>query len=323
MKRKLHSIMFALAAALLILAPAPGKADVTDGYCASYDGGSNNFHIPCLIYGNSTYSVDLSVVSSTPPTLTVSAIGASSLAPTLGKCATFNASNSTVSIPCVVLGETRYWADFSVGPNAATLLKNNAGIPRSCIPLTQVPNGVTVDISAKGEVTGNVAEAVVRNGTNQELCFCAMPCMSLANSSADAQNLAVVKTGLLCLGPSQTGTMQLQGSCINQSKHAPSMGQSMALYAESRNDLCSLSQAIDRELQIGEQFTPDMFIAMQAVWAITDNAPPLDTNSVALIKQLFRQAGLNPDNYLAFSGSGMNPMNVLEAGPLLKLRKFP
>lgn len=300
MKRKIFSIVLVFVELFLILGSAPGTADVTDAYCASYDGGSNKFHIPCLIYGDSSFSVDLNLVNSTPPTLSVSAVSTSELASTLGKCATFNASDSTVSIPCVVLGETRYWTNFSVGPSVATLIKNDAGIPRSCVPLTQVPNGVTVQITAKGEVTGSVAEATVHNGTNQDLCFCALPCMSLANSSADAQNLTVIKSSLLCLGPSQSGTIQVKGSCINQDKHTPTLGQAMTPYTESRNDLCALSQAIDRELQIGDEFTPDMLIAMQALWAITNDSAPMDADSIAQVIQLFRKAGLNPDAYPAF-----------------------
>lgn len=321
MTRRLHSIVFVLATVFLILKPALGEADVTDGYCATYDSNTNNFHIPCLIYGGINYTVDLNVASSNPPTLTVTSATAGGLAPTLGKCATFNISNSTVSIPCVVLGETRYWADFSVGPNAATLIKNDAGIPRSCVPLTQVPSGVTVNISAKGSVVGSVAEAAIRNGTGQQLCFCAMPCMSLANSSGDAQNLTVVKSALLCLAPSQSGTIQLQGSCIDQSKHTPTNGQGMTAYGESRNDLCALAQAIDRDIQ--DLTSADAILVAQAIWIITDNSP-LVMVAPERVKQLFRQAGLNPDNYPGFSAPIDAYATSAPSGPgLFKLKKLP
>lgn len=275
------------------------EAQITNNYCATYNPNTSTLNIPCVLFGGGAHDVNLQLTNTAPITLAVSGVSPSNLAPALGQCATFNPANSTVSIPCVVVGSTKFWADFdvSIGTNInVTLRKASSGVPTNCTPLTQPPVGVTVEVVPTGEATGHVATANVQNNTGQQVCFCAEPCMGLRNSSPSAQNFTLYKTSsALCIEAGGQGSIPSFGSCANAPLAIPDPSQRMTFFTESRGDLCALTQTIERELDTSSAGL-GMFVAASAIWVITDNFAP-DPLLSQQVKELFQQAGLDLNSY--------------------------
>jgi len=322
-----HDILRLTAAAgalvFVLITSISVEADVTNNYCATYNSTNSTLNIPCVLHDGSAYDVSLLLTNSAPITLAVTGVSPSSLAPALGRCATFNPANSTASIPCVVVGSTKYWADFNVslGTNInVTLRKSSSGVPTNCIPLTQPPVGVTVEVVPTGEFTGHVATAHVQNNTGQQVCFCAEPCMGLRNNSSSAQNLTLYKTSsVLCIPAGGQGSIPIFGSCANYTLAVPDPSQRMTFFPELRDDLCALTQTIERELDTSSAGL-GMFVAASAIWVITDNETP-DPSVSQQVKQLFQQAGLNPNSYPTFKANTL-PAETAPSAGLKKLEKL-
>lgn len=287
----------AAGALLCLLFATTARADVTNGYCATFDPATGTLDVPSLIVNGSAYSVSLQLTSAAPITLQLTGIAASGLASALGQSATFNTANSTMSIPCVVLNGTKFWTVFNVamgGNITATLSKSSSGVPASCSPLTQPPAGVTVEVVPNGGITGYVANAYVTNNSGQQECFCAQPCMGLRNSASGSQSIALIRTGMMCIANGAQGTIPVYGSCENAPLHPPSPSERFTFFEDARADLCAFTQTLEREST--EDFWMGSGTVLLGIWAITDDFP-VPPPYLSNIRALFQQAGLDPNAY--------------------------
>lgn len=156
-------------------------------------------------------------------------------------------------------------------------------------PITEPGTTFRIELIATGEYYGHVADFKAENLTNESQVAMIYPGMSFRNENADRQDLTVIRSLTLPLSPKEMRTVAVRGVCINLDKPAPNYGDRFIPFAEQREDLRSLCEAIER------LNAPDD-VAQDAVWVITDNEPPLDRDAVT---RLFIAAGLNPDHYEA------------------------
>jgi hypothetical protein len=252
-----------LSVIFLVLSSNQLLAEVSAPYCASFNATDNSVSIPCVTYRGSAYSAKLNLTNSDPMRFVISELSTSSLPAVAGQCATYNDETGNIGLP-----------------------------PDGCIPLTNPGSGTTVTVSGKGEASFDVAVVQVRNNTNQRQCYCIGPCTLLKNSMADQQDLTVARSASVCLESGQAGEVGVYGFCANAEKSTPTNLVPMSITMETRNDLCALTQAIERA---GDDPT-SAGIAQFAVWAMTDLQNPV-TGTLEKIKTLYREAGLEPATY--------------------------
>ncbi len=282
-----------LSVGLLVLSSNQLLAEVSAPYCATFNATANSVAIPCVTYRGSAYNAKLNLISSDPMRFAISELSTSSLPAVTGQCATYNDETGNIGLPCVKVGDIRAWSKLKLGSNnVASLVGFGGSVPDGCIPLTNPGSGTTVTVSGKGEASFDVAVVKVRNNTNQRQCYCIGPCTLLKNSMADQQDLTVARSASVCLESGQAGEVGVYGFCANADKSTPANLVPMSITKETRNDLCALTQAIERE---GDDLTSAV-IAQFAVWAMTDSQNPL-TGSLEQIKTLYREAGLEPATY--------------------------
>ncbi len=268
-------------------------AEVSTSYCAAFNATDNSVSIPCVTYRGSAYSAKLNLTSSDPMRFVISELSTSSLPAVAGQCATYNDETGNIGLPCVKVGDIRAWSKLKLGSdNVAALVGFGGSMPDNCIPLTNPGSGTTVTVSGKGEASFDVAVVQVRNHTNQRQCYCIGPCTLLKNSKADQQDLTVARSASVCLESGQAGELGVYGFCANAEKSTPVNLVQMSIATETRNDLCALTQAIERT---GDDPTTSN-IAQFAIWAMTDLQNPV-TGTLEKIKTLYREAGLEPATY--------------------------
>jgi hypothetical protein len=274
--------------------------------CASLNPATNVWHVPGInLYGTSFWA-DMVITDSSKMILEVIAQGPNGAQGNVAEYAFFDSSTSTLTIPCVNIGNLTCWLDTTlVGQNPFRLqVKGYSCVPAACQRVTDLSQKLEVSVLANGEVTGEAGSAKLRNLTGETLYAWLRPGISMTNSSSsDRQNMTIISSECVEVPPFATVTRTVNAACINGDKSSPDEGDTLTVKKETRSDLVALTQAIDRWLSYGLLNDYNLYNAQLSIWVITDNIPFseiaefLPSDSVNQMRALFRAAGLDPNKY--------------------------
>jgi len=148
------------------------------------------------------------------------------------------------------------------------------------------------DLTATGQVAGHIADLEITNTTSSPVEVTTIPGMVFDNANADEQDMVVIERVSITLAPGESATINVEGCCINLHLAAPAPEANFSLGAQERPDLLALSYAV-------HYTNASEWAAQDAVWLLTDDAPPWDVDAV---RDLLLAAGLDPADYPALSG---------------------
>jgi hypothetical protein len=271
--------------------------------CASFNPSTNIWHIPGVnLYGTSFWA-DMVITDPGNLILEVIAHGDKGGPGDIADYAFFDSSTSTFTLPCVNVDNMTCWLDMTlIGENPFRLkVKGYGCVPSKSRVITDLNQKLQTAIVANGEVTGHVGNASFKNLTGEALYVWLRPGTSMMNSDSERQDMTIIRSTWVEVPPFGIVNTAVAGACINGDRDNPDTGDTLIPVEEIRRDLVALTQAIDRWSAYGILNDNNLYIAQFAIWVITDNLPLSEIAEVIspdnLMTDLFRAAGLNPNNY--------------------------